>query len=49
MDDSKTLMAIIGVAYLYIAVRQYMKDDPWVALMFLGYSLGQIGICLKAK
>lgn len=49
MDDSKALIAAIGCAYLYIAVRQYMKADPWVALMFLGYAIGQCGIYFQAK
>lgn len=49
MDDSKALIAAIGLAYLWIAFRQYMKDDPYVALMFLGYSIAQIGVWLQAK
>lgn len=49
MDDSKALIAAIGVAYLYIAFRQYMKDDPWVALMFAGYAVSQLAIWHQAK
>ena len=49
MDDSKTLIALIGVAYLYIAIRQYMKDDVWVALMFAGYAVSQYAIWHQAK
>lgn len=49
MDDSKALIAAIGVAYLYIALRQYMKDDPWVALMFAGYACAQAGVYFQAK
>lgn len=49
MDDSKALIAAIGVAYLYISVRQYMKADPWVALMFLGYAVAQAGVWMQAK
>jgi hypothetical protein len=49
MDDSKALIACIGIAYLYIAVRQYMKDDPWVALMFAGYAIAQAGVWFQAK
>lgn len=49
MDDSKALIAAIGLAYGYIAVRQYMKADPWVALMFLGYAIAQVGVWFQAK
>jgi hypothetical protein len=49
MDDSKALIAAIGVAYLWIAVRQFMKDDPWVALMFVGYAFSQWAIWHQAK
>lgn len=49
MDDSKALIAAIGVAYLYIALRQGMKADWGVALMFLGYSVAQVGVYFQAK
>jgi hypothetical protein len=49
MDDSKALIAAVGVAYFYIALRQYFKGDPWVGVMFLGYALGQVGIWFQAK
>lgn len=49
MDDSKAIIAAIGVAYLWIAVRQYMKDDNGVAIMFLGYAVGQLGVWFQAK
>lgn len=49
MDDSKALIAAIGVAYLYIAMRQGMKADWGVSLMFLGYALAQVGVWYQAK
>lgn len=49
MDDSKALIAAIGVAYIWIAFRQYMKDDPHVALMFFGYAIAQAGVWMQAK
>lgn len=49
MDDSKALIAAIGFAYLYISLRQYMKGDPWVALMFAGYAVSQYAIWHQAK
>lgn len=49
MDDSKALIAAIGIAYLWIAFRQYGKDDSGVALMFLGYAIAQAGVWMQAK
>jgi hypothetical protein len=49
MDDSKALIALVGVMYLYISVRQGMKADSGVALMFFGYAVAQIGIYFQAK
>jgi hypothetical protein len=49
MDDSKALIAAVGVAYLYIAFRQALKSDFNVALMFFGYAVAQIGIWMQAR
>lgn len=49
MDDSKALIALIGVAYVYIAIRQGMKADWGVAWMFFGYAVAQGGIWFQAK
>jgi hypothetical protein len=49
MDDSKALIAAVGVVYLYISLRQGFKGDPWVGLMFFGYAVAQIGIWFQAK
>ena len=46
---SHTLIALIGAAYLWIAVEQYSKDSTGVAIMFLGYAIGQWGVWLQAK
>jgi hypothetical protein len=46
---SHTLIAAIGIAYIWIAIDQYFKGASGVALMFLGYSLSQIGIWLQAR
>jgi hypothetical protein len=49
MDDSKFLIAAIGVAYIYIACRQGFKGDINVAGMFLGYAIAQYFIWNQAK
>lgn len=46
---SHTLIALIGVAYVWIAVEQYSKADMGVAVMFLGYAIAQWGVWLQAK
>jgi hypothetical protein len=46
---SHTLIAAIGVAYVWIAVEQYTKQDTGVAIMFAGYALAQWGVWLQAK
>lgn len=46
---SHTLIALIGAAYLWIAVEQYNKDSIGVALMFLGYAVAQGGVWMQAK
>jgi len=46
---SQTLIIFVGLIYLGIAVDQYFKGGTGQAIMFLGYSLANWGICLQAK
>ncbi|WP_341918713.1 hypothetical protein [Polaromonas sp. YR568] len=46
---SHTLIAMIGVAYVYIAVEQFIKGGNGVALMFAGYALAQAGVWMQAR
>lgn len=46
---SHTLIALIGVAYVWIGVDQYLKGSAGVALMFAGYALAQAGVWMQAK
>jgi hypothetical protein len=49
MNDSKALIGAIGLAYLWIAVRQYMADNEGVAVMFVGYAIAQVGVWMQAR
>lgn len=46
---SHTLIAAIGVAYVWIAVEQFAKGGLGVAIMFAGYAIAQYGVWLQAK
>lgn len=46
---SQSLITITGLIYFAIAVDQYFKGGTGQAIMFLGYSIGNIGIYLTAK
>jgi hypothetical protein len=41
------LISLCGFAYLYVAVER-CKADPWLALTFLGYAIGNVGLVMKA-
>lgn len=46
---SHTLIALIGVAYVWIGVEQGWKGNWGVGIMFLGYALAQVGVYWQAK
>lgn len=46
---SHTLIAAIGIAYVGIALDQYLKGGTGVSIMFFGYALGQWGVYLQAR
>jgi len=46
---SHTLIALIGAAYIFIAIEQAVKGGHGVALMFFGYAIGQAGVWMQAK
>jgi len=46
---STWLIGIIGLVYLYVAVDLYLTGKPYLALMFLGYSVAQVGIWFEAS
>ena len=46
---SAWLIAIIGVVYFAIAVDLLIKGNIGLAISFLGYSLGNVGLYIVAK
>jgi hypothetical protein len=46
---SHTLIALIGVAYIWIGVEQWLKGNSGVGIMFVGYALAQTGVWIQAK
>ena len=46
---SSLLIGIIGVVYLVVAGDLYRNGKSYLALMFLGYSIAQVGIWLEAS
>lgn len=46
---SSLLIGIIGVVYLIVAGDLYRNGKSYLALMFLGYSIAQVGIWLEAS
>ncbi len=46
---STGLVALIGLVYLGVAVDQAVKGAFGPAIMFLGYAIGNAGICMVVK
>jgi len=46
---SAWLIALTGVIYAYIAVEQFMKGNPNMAIVYAGYASSNVGLYLLAK
>jgi hypothetical protein len=46
---SSWLVAIFGLGYLYVAIEQVVRGNPWVALMFFGYAVANVGLYFQVK
>lgn len=46
---SHTLIALIGVAYIWIGLEQWANGNAGVGIMFLGYAVAQWGVWMQAK
>jgi len=46
---SAWLIALTGLIYAYIAVEQFMKGNPNMAIVYAGYAFSNVGLYLLAK
>lgn len=46
---SANLIAFIGVVYLAVAADLFLKSNIGLAVAFLGYALGNVGLYIAAK
>jgi hypothetical protein len=46
---SAWLIALTGLIYAYIAVEQFMKGNPNMAIVYAGYASSNVGLYLLAK
>jgi hypothetical protein len=46
---SSWLIAAIGVVYLVVAADLALKGQMGLAISFIGYSIGNVGLCIAAK
>ena len=46
---SSWLIAAIGVVYLVVAADLAFKGQMGLAISFIGYSIGNVGLCIAAK
>jgi hypothetical protein len=42
------LIAIVGIQYAVVAVLLFKGSQPWLALAFVGYMLGNVGLAMVA-
>tara|TARA_R110000823_G_scaffold97402_1_gene211612 strand:+ start:196 stop:342 length:147 start_codon:yes stop_codon:yes gene_type:complete len=46
---SASLIAVIGVVYLVVAGSLFMDGKTGLAVAFLGYALGNVGLFMEAR
>jgi hypothetical protein len=46
---SANLIAIVGLAYAFVAMNLYITGKPGLALAFAGYAVSNIGLYLEAR
>jgi hypothetical protein len=45
---SAWLILLVGVIYLYIAIEQYFKGSPGLAIAYAGYAFSNVGLWMVA-
>lgn len=45
---SSWLIALVGVIYAVVAIDLYRTGKSYLALMFVGYAIAQVGVWLEA-
>ena len=46
---SSWLVVVTGIIYFVVAIDQFRKGSVGTGIMFLGYSIGNVGILLTVK
>lgn len=46
---SSRLIIFVGCIYLAVAVDQYRKGSPGMAIAWFGYALANVGLAMSAK
>jgi len=46
---SAWLIILTGTIYAYIAVEQTILGNPYMAVVYIGYAIGNVGLYLMAK
>lgn len=46
---SSTLILGVGAVYLAVAVDQYIKGSPGMALAWFGYALANVGLAMTSR
>jgi hypothetical protein len=41
------LIAACGLAYMWVCATM-LRGDPWMALVYLGYAVANVGLVMKA-
>ena len=46
---SAPLILFVGVIYLAVAVDQYVKGSPGMAIAWFGYAVANVGLAMAAR
>jgi len=46
---SSWLIILTGLIYAYISAEQAFKGNPWIAVIYAGYSFSNVGLYMMAS